>query len=45
MKSLLTTSSLPVSLLKVSFYMQMGTVNSPTGKNGHFDSDGLFVEK
>ena len=24
--------------------MQMGTVNSPTGKNGHFDSNGLFIE-
>lgn len=24
--------------------MQMGDVNSPTGKNGHFDSDGLFIE-
>lgn len=43
-KSLLATSSLHISLLKVSFYMQMGTVNSPTGKNGHFDSNGLFIE-
>lgn len=43
-KSPLASSSLHISLLKVSFYMQMGTVNSPTGKNGHFDSNGLFTE-
>lgn len=44
MKSLLTTSSLHVSLLKVSFYMQMDAVNSSTGKNGYFDSNVLFTE-
>lgn len=34
-----------LSLLKVSISMKIDTVNSPTGKNGHFDSYGLFMEE